>query len=58
MVQQMIEDGHSFFAREIVDATFYDTGNPLEYIKTTLDFALNHPEFGAELAAHVKKRLQ
>jgi UTP--glucose-1-phosphate uridylyltransferase len=35
MVQQMIEDGHEFFAREIVNATFYDTGNPLEYLKTT-----------------------
>ncbi len=58
MVQQMIEDGHSFFAREIVDATFYDTGNPLEYLKTTFDFGLRHPDFGAELAEYLKKKLQ
>jgi UTP--glucose-1-phosphate uridylyltransferase len=57
MIQQMIEDGHEFFAREIVGATFYDTGNPLEYLKTTLDFALRHPEFGPEVEAYLKKRL-
>lgn len=57
MVQQMIEDGHSFFARQIIDATFYDTGNPLEYLKTTFDFGLRHPEFGAELAEYLKKKL-
>lgn len=58
MVQQMIEDGHKFFAREIVDAKFYDTGNPLEYIKTTFDFALRDPDFGDELTEYLKKRLQ
>lgn len=58
MVQQMIEDGHAYFAREIVDATFYDTGNPLEYLKTTFDFALRDPAFGDELAEYLKKRIQ
>ena len=58
MVQQMIEDGHAFFAREIIDATFYDTGNPLEYLKTTFDFGLRHPDFGPELAEYLKKKLQ
>lgn len=58
MVQQMIEDGHDFFAREIVDATFYDTGNPLEYLKTTFDFALRDPDFGAELAEYLKLRIK
>lgn len=57
MVQQMIEDGHSFYAREITNASFYDTGNPLEYLKTTFDFGLRHPEFGAELAQYLKEKL-
>ena len=57
MVQQMIEDGHAFYAREIIDATFYDTGNPLEYLKTTFDFGLRHPDFGAELAQYLKEKL-
>ncbi len=58
MVQQMIEDGHAYYAREIVNATFYDTGNPLEYLKTTFDFGLKHPDFGPELAEYLKKKLQ
>jgi len=58
MVQQMINDGYSFYAREIADATFYDTGNPLEYLKTTFDFGLRHQDFGPELAAYLKKKLQ
>lgn len=58
MVQQMINDGHEFFAREVVDASFYDTGNPLEYLKTTFDFGLRHPDFGPELAQYLKKKLQ
>lgn len=57
LVQQMIEDGHNFYAREIVDATFYDTGNPLEYLKTAFDFGLRHPEFGPELAEYLRKKL-
>lgn len=58
IVQQMIEDGHSFFAREIINADFYDTGNPLEYLKTTFDFGLRHPDFGPELADYLKRKLQ
>ena len=57
MVQQMIDDGFDYYAREIVDANFYDTGNPLEYLKTTFDFGLKHPDFGSELAEYLKKRL-
>ncbi len=48
-VQKMIDEGHTFYAKEIENATFYDTGNPLEYLKTVIDFGLNHPELGSEL---------
>ncbi len=57
-VQQMIDEGHSFFAKEIEDATFYDTGNPLEYLKTTFDFGLKHPEFGGELRNYIEAKLK
>jgi len=57
MVQQMIDDGYNFYAREIVGGTFYDTGNPFEYLKTTVDFALKHPEFGADFTSYLKDRL-
>mgnify|MGYP001143718188 CR=1 FL=1 len=56
-VQQMIEDGHKFYARQIVDGTFYDTGNPLEYLKTTFDFGIRHEQYGQALRDYVTRRL-
>lgn len=56
-IQQMIQDGHSFYAREVVDGRFYDTGSPLEYLKTTLDFGLDHPEFGKALKEYIADKL-
>lgn len=56
-VQQMIDEGHDFYAKEIEGAEFYDTGNPLEYLKTTLDFGLKHPDLGGPLADYLRTRL-
>lgn len=56
-VQQMIDDGHNFYARNIVGGTFYDTGNPLEYLKTIADFGLAHEKFGSEFAKHLRSKL-
>ncbi len=56
-VQQMIDDGHKFFAKEIDDATFYDTGNPLEYLKTVFDFALRDEKLGDEFANYLRSKL-
>lgn len=56
-VQQMIDDGYDFYAKEIENATFYDTGNPLEYLKTTIDFGLAHPDFGQNLREYLRKKL-
>lgn len=58
MVQQMIDDGYEYYAREVEDGTFYDTGDKLEYLKTVIDFGLQHPELGPELEAHFKAVLQ
>ncbi len=58
VMQQMIDDGHDYFATEIKDSTYYDTGDKLEYLKTTIDFGLNHPELGAELHEYLKSRLE
>lgn len=57
IMQQMINDGHGVYAREITGGTFYDTGDKLEYLKTVIDFGLEHPKLGAELRQHLKKRL-
>ena len=58
VVQQMIDDGHSYYACEIQNGTYYDTGDKLEYLKTVIDFGLSHEELGLELRAHLEDRLK
>lgn len=58
VMQQMIDDGFKFFAREIQNGTYYDTGDKLEYLKTTLDFGLNHPELGEALRTYLAAKLK
>lgn len=58
VVQQMIDDGHSYYACEIQNGTYYDTGDKLEYLKTVIDFGLSHEELGPELRAHLDDRLK
>lgn len=35
-----------------------DTGQPLDYLKTVFELALEHPEFGSELRSWMQERLQ
>lgn len=58
IVQQMINDGFKYYATGITGATFYDTGNPVEYLKTVIDFALKHPDYADEFAQYLRKRVQ
>src|SRR5581483_10517696 len=46
VMQAMIDDGRTFYAKEIQDGTYYDTGDKLEYMKTVIDFGLAHEELG------------
>jgi UTP--glucose-1-phosphate uridylyltransferase len=57
-MQQMIEDGHKYYGYEVQGGTWYDTGNPLEYLKTVFDFALEREDIGPELKAHLRNKLQ
>ncbi len=57
IMQTMIDEGHKFFAREITNGTYYDTGNKLDYLKTVIDFGLKHEELGAELREFIKSKL-
>lgn len=57
IVQQMIDDNHTFYACEIQNGTYYDTGDKLEYLKTVIDFGLNHPDFGDELTNFLRSRV-
>jgi UTP--glucose-1-phosphate uridylyltransferase len=56
-MQNMIKDGHKIYAREIENGRHYDTGNPLEYLRTVFDFAIERPDIGPELADYLRKKL-
>lgn len=58
IMQQMIDDGHPFYAREITDGIYYDTGDKLEYLKTVIDFGLRHEELGPELREYIASKLK
>ncbi|HSX24242.1 MAG TPA: UTP--glucose-1-phosphate uridylyltransferase [Candidatus Saccharimonadales bacterium] len=57
-VQKMIEDGHEVYGCEIENGHFYDTGNKLEYLKTVVDFALQHPDVRDGFRDYLKTVLQ
>ncbi len=54
IMQQMIDDGYGVYAREITGGKFYDTGDKLEYLKTVIDFGLDHPRLGPALRDHLR----
>jgi UTP--glucose-1-phosphate uridylyltransferase len=58
VMQAMIDDGRTFYAKQIQDGRYYDTGDKLEYLKTVMDFALDHEELGPELRAYLETRLK
>ena len=57
-MQTMIHDGHHFYACEIQSGQHYDTGVPLEYLKTVFDFALKREDIGPELSDYLRQKLQ
>jgi UTP--glucose-1-phosphate uridylyltransferase len=44
----MVEEGKQVIGKYIDNAQYFDTGNKLEYMKTTVTMAANHPEIGDE----------
>ncbi len=42
------------YAVELKDAKYYDCGNKLEYLKTVIDFGLNHSEISEDLRTYLK----
>jgi UTP--glucose-1-phosphate uridylyltransferase len=57
-MQQLIEDGHHIWGCEIQNGTYYDTGNPLEYLKTVFNFALEREDIGPALQDYLRNKLQ
>ncbi len=54
-IQQMIDDGHAVYGLEVKNGTYYDTGNKLEYLKTVVDFALEHDDLKDDFLTHLQK---
>lgn len=53
-IMEMIDDGKRVLTYEIQNGKYYDVGNKIEYIKTMLDFSLNHEELGEPLRQYLK----
>jgi UTP--glucose-1-phosphate uridylyltransferase len=50
-IQSLIDEGFPVIAYQI-QGKRYDIGTPLGWCKTVLDFACNHPTYGAQIRAH------
>lgn len=48
------DQGVPIYACEIEHGKYYDTGNKVEYMKTVIDLALQHPDVNGELKAYLK----
>lgn len=57
IIKAMMDDGKPYFAYEIENAEYFDTGNKLEYLKTVVDFALRRDDVGVEFRAWLQERI-
>jgi UTP--glucose-1-phosphate uridylyltransferase len=53
-MRMAIEDGEPLYACEISNSKYFDTGNKLEYLKTVIDFGMNHEELGEDFKAYLR----
>ena len=53
-IEALIETGYPVYACEIENGKYYDTGNKLEYMKTAVELALEHPELNGPFKEFLK----
>ncbi len=53
-INKLQQAGVPVYACEIENGVYYDTGNKFEYLKTVIEFGLNHPELSTELKEYLK----
>lgn len=53
-MQMLIESGKEILAYKVKNGHYYDTGNKLEYLKTVVDFALQHDDIQKDFAEYLK----
>lgn len=49
-----LTDNQKVITKEITDGKYYDAGNKLEYVKTVIDFALQHEDLRDELQEYLQ----
>jgi len=54
-VEEYIKQGGKFFAKKVKDGEWLTTGDPLNYLKTSLKYALDREDIGEELRTYLKK---
>lgn len=53
-INMLKDEGVPLYAVEIENGKYYDTGNKLEYMKTVVDLACQHPEIGEDFTNYLK----
>lgn len=53
-IDVLIHSGYPMYACEIENGKYYDTGNKLEYMKTVVDLALQHPDVNGPFREYLK----
>ncbi len=54
-IDALIKTGYPVYACEIENGRYYDTGNKIEYMKTVVEFGLQHPDINGEFREFLKK---
>jgi len=53
-IEALIETGYPVYACEIENGKYFDTGNKLEYMKTAVELALEHPDLNGPFKEFLK----
>lgn len=54
-IKQYVKDGGIFLAKEVEDGQWLTTGDPVNYLKATLEYAMDREDLKGELEKYVKK---
>lgn len=54
-IDTLIKTGYPVYACEIENGKYYDTGNKLEYLKTVVEFGLQHSDISGEFRDFLKE---
>lgn len=54
-INMLKDEGVPLYGVVVEDGKYYDTGNKLEYMKTVVDLAREHPEIGEEFEKYLKE---